>query len=230
MATNYWPLIAAAVAIAAVTFGLPWILAEVFPWRNLYNQRHGRPTPNTKSYKGRTALVTGANGAFGSRASKIFAHRDIETLVLVDVADCTKLKEEIEAELVAAKKPVPKILVWQANLMTYAACREVGEKALSLKSLDHVLMTAGILAFKRRESPEGWETCKYNFYGSKSTIHSKLTSVTLFSDASQFPLQRTSGPTSSAAAQVGPRQPQSAGHDLCHYVQRVSRLALDGCA
>ena len=38
--------------------------------------------------------------------------------------------------------------------------QELGKKARGLKYLDHVLMTAGILAFNRRESPEGWETCE----------------------------------------------------------------------
>ena len=34
----------------------------------------------------------------------------------------------------------------------------MGKKARELRNLDHVLLTAGILSFNRRESPEGWET------------------------------------------------------------------------
>ena len=71
--------------VAVITYGIPMFLREYFPWQSLYKQRHGRPTVTTKSYQGRTALITGANGAFGSRAAKLFAHRDVETLVLVDV-------------------------------------------------------------------------------------------------------------------------------------------------
>ncbi|KAK2667443.1 Short-chain dehydrogenase/reductase SDR [Fusarium oxysporum f. sp. vasinfectum] len=144
--------------VLILTYGVPLFLKEYFPWQSLYKQRHGRPTVTTKSYKGRTALITGANGAFGSRAAKIFAQRDVETLVLVDVRDCSGVKEEIEKELGEAGKPVPKILVWQADLMTFKGCQELGRKAKDLEHLDHVLMTAGILAFNRRESPEGWET------------------------------------------------------------------------
>ncbi|CZR37796.1 uncharacterized protein FPRO_07013 [Fusarium proliferatum ET1] len=144
--------------VLVLTYGVPLFLKEYFPWQSLYKQRHGRPTVTTKSYKGRTALITGANGAFGSRAAKIFAERDVETLVLVDVRDCSGVKEEIEKELGEAGKPVPKILVWQADLMTFKGCQELGAKAKDLEHLDHVLMTAGILAFNRRESPEGWET------------------------------------------------------------------------
>ena len=156
--TNYWLLGAVAAFIALLTFGTPLFLAEYFPWRSLWNQRHGRPTVTTKSYKGRTVLITGANGAFGSRAAKIFARRDAGTLVLVDVRDCGGVKKEIEQELREMDKPVPNILVWQVDLMTFAGCQELGKKARELRSLDHVLMTAGILAFSRRESPEGWET------------------------------------------------------------------------
>jgi NAD(P)-dependent dehydrogenase (short-subunit alcohol dehydrogenase family) len=167
MVLHYWPIAAIAVVIAVVTFGLPWIVAEYFPWRNLYNQRHGRPTVVTPSYKDRTALITGANGAYGSRAAKLFAHRDIETLVLVDVKDCTGIKEEIEAELKERKKPIPTILVWQVDMFSYADCQALAKKASALKSIDHALMTAGILAFDRHESPEGWETCKLptNYFG-----------------------------------------------------------------
>jgi len=156
---NYGLLAVGAAVVAILTFGIPLFLAEYFPWRSLYEQRHGRPVPTTKSYKGRTALITGANGAFGSRAAKIFALRDVETLILVDVMDCGGVKAQIEAELAESKKPVPNILVWQIDMMTFAGCQEVGRKARKLKSLDHVLLTAGILSFHRRESPEGWETC-----------------------------------------------------------------------
>lgn len=146
--------------IVGLTIAVPAFLAEYFPWRSLWNQRHGKPTVLTESYKGRTVLITGANGAFGSRAARIFAQRDVETLVLVDVKDCGDVKREIEAGLSETGKALPNIIVWQADLMSFAGCRELGKKARELKNLDHVLMTAGILAFNRRESPEGWETCE----------------------------------------------------------------------
>ncbi|KAK6354015.1 hypothetical protein TWF730_008435 [Orbilia blumenaviensis] len=148
----------AAVLIAIVFYGVPLFLKEYFPYWSLREQRDAKPTVKTESYKGRTALVTGANGAFGSRAAKIFASRDVETLVLVDVRDCADLKKEIEEEARALQKTPPNILVWKVDLMSYAECQELGRKARQLKNLDHVLSTAGILSFNRRESPEGWET------------------------------------------------------------------------
>ncbi|KAK5659363.1 hypothetical protein OQA88_1456 [Cercophora sp. LCS_1] len=155
---NYLVLGAVAAIIGVVTYGIPLFFAEYFPYESLSKQRTGRPTVTTKSYKGRTALVTGANGAYGSRAAKIFAHREIQTLVLVDIMDLSKLKDEIETELRDANKPVPEILTWNIDMMTFAGSRELAKKAKGLKALDHALMTAGILAFNRRESPEGWET------------------------------------------------------------------------
>lgn len=159
--SNLHVAVASAIVIVGLTFAIPWFFAEYFPWRSLWKQRHGRPTVLTESYQGRTVLITGANGAFGSRAAKIFAHRDVKTLVLVDVRDCGDVKQQIEAELSDMGKAKPNILVWQADLMSFAGCQELGKKARELKNLDHVLMTAGILAFNRRESPEGWETCKF---------------------------------------------------------------------
>ncbi|SPO04688.1 uncharacterized protein DNG_07373 [Cephalotrichum gorgonifer] len=155
---NYWLPVAGAALIAILTFGIPLFLAEYFPWRSLRDQRLGKPTVVTKSYEGRTVLITGANGAFGSRAAKIFALRDVKTLILVDVMDCRGVKEQIEAELGEMNKTKPNILVWQVDMMTFAGCQELGKKARELESLDHVLLTAGILSFHRRESPEGWET------------------------------------------------------------------------
>jgi hypothetical protein len=158
---NYYGILAAVVGvITLLAYGIPLFLAEYFPWRSLYNQKRGKPVPTTESYKGRTALITGANGAFGSRAAKIFALRDIDTLILVDVMDCAGVKAGIEAELKELKKPVPKILVWKIDMMTFAGCLSLEKSAKALKSLDHVLLTAGILSFNRKESPEGWETCK----------------------------------------------------------------------
>lgn len=157
---SYWTIAAIAAIIGIVTFGIPLLLAEIFPWRSLWKQRYGRPTPTTKSYEGRTVMITGANGAFGSRAAKIFAHRDAKTLVLVDVRDCTALKQQIESELAEAQKAKPNILVWQVDMMTFAGCQDLAKKASSLETLDHVLMTMGILSFNRKESPEGWETCE----------------------------------------------------------------------
>ncbi|CAK7230687.1 hypothetical protein SBRCBS47491_007670 [Sporothrix bragantina] len=147
-----------AAIIGLLTIGLPWVLAECFPVQLLWKQRSGRPTVRTASYAGRTAMVTGANGAYGSRAATLFAQHGVSTLILVDVFDCAGVQKQIEEDLRAQGKPVPKILVWQIDMMSFAGCQKLATLASSLKNLDHLLLTAGILAFHRRESPEGWET------------------------------------------------------------------------
>lgn len=169
LAIEKWPFIALALVVVGVSIGLPMLIAEVFPWKNLYRQRNAKLTVTTKSYKGKTVLITGANGAFGSRAAKLFADREVETLILVDVMDCTRVKAEIEAAYPATLKKKPTILVWQVDMMSYASCEELSKKLRTLKSLDHALLTAGILSFNRRVSPEGWETCK-SFHCSQLTL------------------------------------------------------------
>jgi NAD(P)-dependent dehydrogenase (short-subunit alcohol dehydrogenase family) len=125
----------------------------------LRKQKNARLAAPSKSFKGKTILITGANGAFGSRAAKMIADLGVETLILADVKDCTAVKEKIEAETTATNKP--DIQVWHVDMMSFQNCQEFAKKARALKSLDGVLLVAGILAFKRQESPEGWETCKY---------------------------------------------------------------------
>ncbi|KXS97300.1 hypothetical protein AC578_4567 [Pseudocercospora eumusae] len=158
MGLSFTSVLAITIVIASLCFAIPLILAEVFPWKLLWAQRNARTTVKAKSYQGKTVLVTGANGAYGSRAARNFAERDVETLVLVDARDCTELKEKLESNLKSQGKPVPKIEVWQVDMMTFEGCKQLKEKAQSLNYLDHVLSTMGILSFDRKESPEGWET------------------------------------------------------------------------
>jgi len=154
-----WQIVGGVIAIlvSIIALVLPRLLAEVFPWRMLRKQKNAKLSAPTKSFKGKTILITGANGAFGSRAAKMIADLNVETLILADVRDCTGVKQLIEAETTATNKP--DIQVWHVDMMSYQSCQEFAKKARGLKSLDGVLLAAGILSFKRQESPEGWETC-----------------------------------------------------------------------
>jgi len=161
MQLQSWQVIGAMITvfITIITLGLRLLLSEVFPWRMLRKQKNARLSAPTKSFKGKTILITGANGAFGSRAAKIIANLDVERLILADVRDCTAVKQQIETETTAATKP--NIQVWHVDMMSYESCQEFAKKARALKSLDVALLAAGILSFKRQESPEGFETCEY---------------------------------------------------------------------
>jgi hypothetical protein len=154
-----WQIVGAIIAILVgiIALALPLLLAEIFPWWMLRKQKNAKLSAPTKSFKGKTILITGANGAFGSRAAKMIADLGVETLILADVRDCTGVKQYIEAETTATNKP--DIQVWHVDMMSYQSCQEFAKKARALKSLDGVLLAAGILSFKRQESPEGWETC-----------------------------------------------------------------------
>jgi NADPH:quinone reductase-like Zn-dependent oxidoreductase len=156
-----WQIIGAVITVLVtiIALALRLVLAEVFPWWMLRKQKNAKLSPPAKSFKGKTILITGANGAFGSRAAKMIANLGVETLILADVRDCTGVKQQIEAETTATNKP--DIQVWQVDMMSYPSCQEFAKKARKLKSLDGVLLVAGILSFKRQESPEGWETSQY---------------------------------------------------------------------
>jgi len=159
MAPPNWQLIGAVIAIVVsiIALALRHLLAEIFPWWMIRKQKNARLAAPTKSFKGKTILITGANGAFGSRAAKMIADLGVERLILADVRDCTGVKQHIEAETTATNKP--DIQVWHVDMMSHQSCREFAKRARALKSLDGVLLVAGILSFKRQESPEGWETC-----------------------------------------------------------------------
>jgi len=159
-----WQIIGAAITVLVtiIALALHLLLAEVFPWRMLRKQKNAKLSPPTKSFKGKTILITGANGAYGSRAAKMIAGLGVERLILADVRDCTGVKQQIETETTATNKP--DIQVWQVDMMSYQSCQEFAKKARELKSLDGALLVAGILSFKRQESPEGWETSQYQNY------------------------------------------------------------------
>jgi NADPH:quinone reductase-like Zn-dependent oxidoreductase len=154
-----WQIVGAVITIlvSIIALALRLLLAEVFPWRMLRKQKNAKLSAPTKSFKGKTILITGANGAFGSRAAKMIADLDVERIILADVRDCTGVKRHIEAETTATNKP--DIQVWHVDMMSYQSCQEFAKRARALKSLDGVLLAAGILSFKKQESPEGWETC-----------------------------------------------------------------------
>jgi len=156
-----WQVTSAVVAlvITVITFALRYLVTEIFPWRMLRKQKNARLATPSKSFTGKTILITGANGAFGSRAAKMIADLGVEKLILADVMDCTALKEKIEAETTATNKP--DIQAWHVDMMSYESCQEFAKRARALKTLDGVLLVAGILSFKRKESPMGWETCEY---------------------------------------------------------------------
>lgn len=215
-----------AVAVLSV-WGIPFLLDEYFPWRSLYKQRHGRPTVNTKSYHGRTVLITGANGAFGSRAAKIFAHREVETLVLVDVRSCQGLKEQIQTEIreQGNGKKTPNILVWEVDMMAFDGCQTLAKKAQAeLKHLDHVLMTMGILAFNRRDSPEGWETCE-----TFPLLPAAQTDPLCSSNSGQLPLHCSRRAPLASCTQVLSHEPISTSRHLLHHFRNLACLLHHGC-
>lgn len=81
MAPNIWPPIAIAIMAVVVAIYARQLYLAVFPFHLLTAHKYSAPRVITKTFQGRTVLVTGAHGAYGSRAAKLF--KDADTLILV---------------------------------------------------------------------------------------------------------------------------------------------------
>jgi hypothetical protein len=65
------------------------------------------------------------------------------------------VKQQIKEKVTNDGQKKPEILVWQVDMMDYESGKQFAEKAKGLTSFDVVSLAAGILSFKRKESPAG---------------------------------------------------------------------------
>jgi hypothetical protein len=122
-------------------------------------------------------------------------------------------------------------------MMSYASCQAFAKKARELKSLDHVLMTAGILSFNRRESPEGWESCKASCPPIPSYLRSSLyplrqendTRLCFSSNPSQLPLHRPPRPPPTPTPQALTNESGPTGPHFRHHIRFLPLLAHHVC-
>lgn len=129
---------------------------QVIPFKQIRKQAKAQlPTP-TASFKGKTVLITGANGGFGAAAAQIIADHEVDTLILAcrDIAKGEAVKKTIEE----TTKTEPKILVWTLDLTSFESVRKFGKRAATLESLDAVILNAAMFNPKKTMTPEGWET------------------------------------------------------------------------
>jgi NAD(P)-dependent dehydrogenase (short-subunit alcohol dehydrogenase family) len=135
---------------------------EVIPFKQIRKQAKARPPIPTASFKGKTILITGANGSFGAVAAQIFADHEVDTLILAcrDVAKGEAVTKAIDET--TKSEPKPKILVWALDLASFSSVREFGKRAATLESLDAVILNAALFNDKKKITPEGWETSAYN--------------------------------------------------------------------
>ncbi|KAK5717986.1 hypothetical protein LTR15_008829 [Elasticomyces elasticus] len=110
--------------------------------------------------------------------------------------------------------------------MSYGSCQELGRKIRTLKSLDHALLTAGILSFDRRESPEGWETTMQVNYLSTALL-ALLILPALKSSPSNLNPPVITFTTSFGIYPASPTMPApSRRGSYLKYLTRVARLSL----
>jgi NAD(P)-dependent dehydrogenase (short-subunit alcohol dehydrogenase family) len=134
---------------------------EVIPFRQIRKQAKAQLPIPTASFKGKTVLITGANGGFGAAAAQIIADHEVDTLILAcrDIAKGEAVKNTIEET--TKTEPKPKILVWALDLASFDNVREFGKRAASLESLDAVILNAAMLTPKKTMTPEGWEISQH---------------------------------------------------------------------
>jgi len=70
----------------------------------LRKQKNAKLAAPTKSFEGKTILITGANGAFGFRAAKKIADFSIERFIFINVRDYIKIKWFIKTETIIINK------------------------------------------------------------------------------------------------------------------------------
>ncbi len=134
---------------------------EVIPLKQIRRQRKAQLAIPSASFKGKTVLITGANGGFGAEAAQIIAGHEVDTLILAcrDVSKGEAVKKTIEDK--PQTEPKPKIFVWALDLASFSSIREFAKRAAGLESLDAVILNAAMFTPKKIMTPEGWEKSAY---------------------------------------------------------------------
>ncbi|KAJ7180358.1 hypothetical protein C8R43DRAFT_972783 [Mycena crocata] len=117
-----------------------------------------KPLPDSLSFAGKSALVTGANSGLGLAASLHFAQRHVSTLILAvrtqKAGETTKTA--LLADPVVRKLPnQPTILIYELELARPSSVAAFASKVLKeVPTLDILLLNAGIGAIEWKTTPE----------------------------------------------------------------------------
>lgn len=121
------------------------------PFRSLH-----LPPPGT--FKGQTALITGANTGLGLATAQHILNLGA-TKVILGVRTLSK-GEEAKTKLKAkTTNPTASIEVWQVDLGSFASVKTFAARAAKLEKLDTAIMNAGLATGTwKLGAEEGWET------------------------------------------------------------------------
>lgn len=125
----------------------------------VYNNKFGLPDlPPPDAFKGQTILVTGATSGLGLAAAVHFVNLGASTVIITGrtVARGETAKREIERQTGTNDKDVVKVM--ELDMSTFAGVKTFADQVKQeVKSVDYVLLNAGMLPTSFRLGKEGFE-------------------------------------------------------------------------
>jgi NAD(P)-dependent dehydrogenase (short-subunit alcohol dehydrogenase family) len=101
-----------------------------------------KPPPDTTSFAGQTAIITGSNVGIGLEASRQMLARGLSHLIM---GVRSLPKGEAAAASLRTSHPGAKIEVWSLDMISYDSIRNFAERCSSLARIDKVIQNASVL-------------------------------------------------------------------------------------
>lgn len=129
-----------------------------FP-RMVYNNKFDLPSlPPLGTFNGQTVIVTGATSGLGLATAVHFVNLGASTVIITgrNDAKCQEAAAEIERQTDGKSKGVLKRM--ELDMSTFAAVKNFADTVKKeVKSIDYVLLNAGMLSTTFRPGKEGFE-------------------------------------------------------------------------
>lgn len=112
------------------------------------------PPPETASFAGHTAMITGSNTGIGLEACRQMLSRDLSRLIM---GVRSESRGEVAAASLRASHPVANIEVWRLDMASYESVQEFSQRCAALERLDTVILNASVFSSGFRVCGTGHE-------------------------------------------------------------------------